>query len=573
VVSPDRASTECPLHAGRTQASASQTRAAGTAPRTPTAGIVAEVRPLPVPSFISDLFVDRVARGALLAGSVALFAAAMDPQAWSPALPSIQAAVRENSQLETLVLLASISASGLILLGGAVGDSRRARPVILGGLAVELLASVVALLVPSGPVFLTARLVGHAGAAFVIPVSIALVATSYKGAVRATAIGIAYGAYGAAGAAAPILLQLSPGQQWPGFLAAIVACAVAIRLSWTRNLELRRPSLAERPLVVGVAFWAFGIITFTVGLTWIDSAIDNPIRWALIIGGPALVLGYIRLSRARAVLPARIIRRRVAIALFVGVVIAISQTAAMLNLPLYFNLVLDYGPLWGTVALAPLFVALVLAGPVAGFLLERVKPRWLVGGGVIVVGIGNLALAAVSSGSASYASFVIPCLLVGAGFVVATTVRTAIIFASVPEGLPATAAALNEASIAVGSRIGIVLVSAIVAQVALSTYTASIAGLPAADATAAIAAFRTVLVAVGTPSFDVVATTVASADIRPYADAYVAGLNSAFVFCGVVGVIGGAIALLAFGRQDPLKTVWDNRDERASVGAVVEVPA
>ena len=539
----------------------------------PCAGIVADMRPPPVPSFISDLFVDRVARGALLAGSVALFAAAMDPQTWSPALPSIQAAVRENPQLDTVILLASISASGLILLGGAVGDSRRARPVILGGLVVELLASVVALLVPSGPIFLTARLVGHAGAAFVIPVSIALVATSYRGAARATAIGIAYGAYGAAGAAAPILLQLSPGQQWPGFLAAIVACAIAIRIAWPRVIDLRRPSLAERPLVVGVAVWAFGIIAFTVGLTWFDGAIDNPIRGALIIGGPALVIGYDRLGRARAALPARIIRRRVAIALFVGVVIAISQTAAMLNLPLYFNLVLDYGPLWGMVAVAPLFAALVLAGPVAGFLLERVQPRWLVGGGMIFVGIGNLVLAIVSTGSASYLGFVIPCLLIGAGFVVATTVRTAIIFASLPDGLPATAAALNEASISVGSRIGIVLVSAIVAQVAISTFAASVAGLPAADATAAIAAFRTVLVAVGTPSFNQVATTVASADIRPYLDAYVAGLNSAFVFCGVVGVAGGAIALLAFGRQDPLKTVWDNPAERASAEPVIEVPA
>ena len=139
-----------------------------------------------------------------------------------------------------------------------------------------------------------------------------------------------------------------------------------------------------------------------------------------------------------------------------------------------------------------------------------------------------------------------------------------------PQGLPATAAALNEASIAVGMRIGIVLVSAIVAQVALATYSASVAGLPTADATAAIAAFRTVLVAVGTPSFNVVATTITPADIRPYADAYVAGLDSAFFFCGIVGVVGGAIALLAFGTQDPLKTVWDNRDERASVGAVTE---
>ncbi len=509
---------------------------------------------------------DTVARGALLAGSIALFAAALDPQAWSPSLPSVQAAVRENPNLETIVLLASLSSAALLLLGGAIGDSRRSRPVILGGLVAELLANLVTLLIPAGPIFVTARLVGHASAAFVIPVSIALVATSYRGAVRATAIGIAYGAYGAAGAAAPILLQVFPGQQWPAEVAAVAACAVAIQIASTRVLELRRPSIAERPLVVGVAVWAFGIITFTVGATWTAGGIDNPIRWALILGGPAIVVGFERLGRHH-MRATEIIHRRVAIAIFVGIVIAISQTAAMLNLPLYFRLVLGYGPLFSMVALAPLFASLVLAGPVAGFLLERVQPRWLVGGGVVFVGLGNLVLSAVTTASASYLGFVVPCLLIGAGFVVATTVRTAIIFASVPQGLPATAAALNEASISVGSRIGIVFVSTVVAQVAISTYTSVVAAMPAADATAAIASFRNVLVAIGTPSFSQVATTIGTADIQPYVDAYTAGLRFAFLFCGLVGVIGGAIALVALGRQDPLRTVWDSRDERASVPA------
>ena len=520
-----------------------------------------------LPSFIGDLFVDPVAKGALLAGSVALFAAALDPQAWSPALPSIQAAVRENPQLETVVLLASLSASGLILLGGAIGDSRRATPIILGGLAGELLGSLVAMFVPVGPLFLIARLVGHASAAFVIPVSLALVATSYRGPVRATAIGIAYGAYGAAGAAAPILLQLIPGQDWPAFVAAILACLVAIRLASRRVLELRRPSLAERPLVIGVAVWAFGIITLTVGLTWFGDGVNTPLRLALIVGGPVLAIGYSRLGRARAASTAGIVRRRVSVALFVGVVIAISQTAAMLNLPLYFRLVLGYGPVAAVAALAPLFAALVLAGPVAGFLLGRVTPRWLVGGGVIFVGLGNFVLWSVTGELSSYIGFVLPCLVIGAGFVVATTVRTAIIFASVPQGLPATAAALNEASISVGSRIGVVIVTVVVAQVAITAYTASVAGLPAAQATAAINAFRTVLIAVGTPSFADVATTIGSADVRPYIDAYLAGLHGAFLLCGVVGVIGGVIALLALGRQDPLKTVWDSLDERAPAGA------
>ncbi len=72
------------------------------------------------------------------------------------------------------------------------------------------------------------------------------------------------------------------------------------------------------------------------------------------------------------------------------------------------------------------------------------------------------------------------------------------------------------------------------------------------------------LVAVGTPSFSQVATTIGAADVRPYVDAYLAGLNEAFIFCGLVGVVGGVIAFLAFGQSDPLRTVWDNRDERSA---------
>ena len=75
------------------------------------------------------------------------------------------------------------------------------------------------------------------------------------------------------------------------------------------------------------------------------------------------------------------------------------------------------------------------------------------------------------------------------------------------------------------------------------------------------------LIAVGTPSFSQVATTIGAADVLPYLDAYTSGLHAAFLFCGVIGVVGGAIALVAFGQQDPLKTVWDSKDERAATAA------
>ena len=509
-----------------------------------------------MPRLLAELFDEPVARRGLLVGTVALVAAAFDPKVWGPALPSVQAALRERPELEAVVMLLSVVGAALLLLGGAAGDTFRARRIILAGLTAELLASVVSLLFPSGALVRREPVRRWTAAAFIVPVSIALVATSYRGIARATAIGLAYGAYGGAGGAAPMLLQVIPDQRAPAFVASIAACAVALWFCRNRVSELTRPELPERPYVVATAVWAFGVISLTVGLTWVGGGFDNPLRWAMVLLGLAVLafaLARERRRRRTGAAPVSIERRPVAVAIFAGIVLAIAQTIPMLALPLYFHLVLGYGPLASLAALAPLFAALVLAGPVAGYLLGRFPPRTLVGIGVVAVGLANLLLWWTAKPSQGYLAFVLPCALIGAGFVIATTVRTAIIFASMPRGLPATAAALNESSIAIGTRIGIVLATAIVAQAALDAYTVSVAGLPPDQARQAIAGFQDLLTAVGTPSFNQVATGVGQADFGPYLDAYATGLRAAFGLGGIVAVIGGAIAWLALDRRDSVE--------------------
>jgi MFS family permease len=521
----------------------------------------------PVPAFIADLFDDPTARAGLLAGSVALVAAAFDPKVWGPTLPTVQSAIRERPELEAVVILAMVGGSALLLFGGAVGDSARARPIIVGGLVIELAASVVALLIPNGPLFVASRFAGHAASALVIPASLALVATSYSGINRATAIGLAYGAYGAAGAGAPILLQLIPEQRAPGFIVGIAVCLVALWFVRQRIPELPRATTPERRYIVGIALWAFGVITTTVGLTWFSASWTDPLRLGLIALGLAVTALAVlrgRLTRSGSTGEVRIDQRPVGVAIFVGVVLGIAQTAAFLQLPLYFRFVLGYGPIMAVVALAPLIIALVVAGPVAGILLGRFSPRWLVGVGAMLVGLANLVLVLVAGRGTTYLAFVVPLFLIGASYVVATTVRTAIIFASVPRGLPATAAALNETSVSVGSRLGIVLVTAVVAQTALSAFSSSVAGLPAAEAQAAIAQFQQVLVAVNTPSFNQVVAGLQGVDVTPYLDAYLAGIHLALGLCGLVAVVGGAVAWALIGRRDALTTVYDHSEERTA---------
>jgi hypothetical protein len=185
---------------------------------------------------------------------------------------------------------------------------------------------------------------------------------------------------------------------------------------------------------------------------------------------------------------------------------------------------------------------------------------------MVAVGLGDVVVAALAGPSTPYLLFILPLVLVGGGFVIATTVRTAIIFAAVPRGLPATAAALNEASIEVGTRAGIVVVTALLAQVALSSFTSSVVGTPA-EVEAAVAPFRDLLVALGTPSFHQLTGAIPTAELALYRDAYVTGVRVAMLGAGIIALVGAAVAFLALGRRNPLQAVYEHREERAATAA------
>jgi hypothetical protein len=149
-------------------------------------------------------------------------------------------------------------------------------------------------------------------------------------------------------------------------------------------------------------------------------------------------------------------------------------------------------------------------------------------------------------------------------------VRTAIIFASVPRGLPATAAAMNEASIQVGARAGILVSTAIIAQVGLSTLDAALAqaGVSAETAAAQHDQFAGLLAVFGTPAFASLAGSVHPDDIAGYADAYLAGLRAALLLGGAAAVVGGIVAWAVLGRRDPLTSIYEHRDERLPADGV-----
>ena len=524
-----------------------------------------------LPAVITDLAREPGALGILVAASLALFAVGLDPKVFSSGMPNAQVALRERPQLEAVFLLSAMVQAAFLLIGGVTGDVLGRRRVLLVGLVGLTIAELAAIIFTSGPLFLVMRVAAAAFGGLVLPVALSIVAVTYTGIPRATALGMAYAALGASSALAPaVLIAVTPTiGRWPSFLLAAAALALAAYVV-VRKVPDTLPSGMRVREIAPHAIWAFGLLALTGGLIGFRSNSESFIRIALIIGGIALVAIFLWHQRRRPGMPpdAAIDVRPATVAIIAGVILAIAQTAPLLELPLFFQISQQYSSLLATVALAPFIIALIISGPVAGILLARYSPRTLICGGLAVVGIGNVLLAQASP-SSSYLFFVLPFFLVGAGFVVGTSVRTAVIFASTPSRLPSTAAALNQASFTVGGQIGIASITALVTGAAIASFAA---GQPVPDV-AAIDGFRSFLEAIGTAQLGEIVTSLDPSATALYGDAFAVGVQYALFFAGAAALIGAAIVWFAMPSSQPVTSIWDTKDERALAPNATGEPA
>ena len=562
------------------------------------------MRRITIPDFILEVFEDPRKRGILFAGCLALFAVGLVPRALSPGLPSSQVAIRSLPEAQNLFLLVAFVSTAAIIAGGLVSDIYRRRSLLVGGLMVMAIGSATSILYDHGVVFYVANFGAIAAAGVVLAYGIGSVAIAYEGIARATALGFVYAAFGVGAAVSPAILTFFPvavpgaGAETPAAytfdttLAYVLPAVASVVALWAayRWVPMIPGSLPARPaLVAGVALWSLSILALVSGALGFFGPADQLLPMVLLIAGAAgtIVLSIAFKRRSDAMGSLVLDKRAVVAALAVGVTIGFAQAVPLMLLPVVFEYPLHYGTLFAILALAPFGLALVLAGPITGILIGRFGPRGIMAGGTFALGAANIAMAfilagmagavrrfydanpevaRVDLGAAHYALFLLPLALIGAGFVLSTTVRTAIVFATTPRGLPASAAAINEASVGLGSRIGIVVATTMVTLTALTSARAFTEGRPADEADALVDEFDTALTALGTPGyrdvFQGIFDSSGPAKLAAYAVSYIDGVTVALLLSGIVALVGAALAWVLIGRRNPMRTVFDMQDER-----------
>lgn len=384
----------------------------------------------------------------------------------------------------------ALALAALLLPLGALGDRLGRRRVLLAGLALFGAASVVSAVAPSASVLLVARVVGGVGAALIMPVTLAVITSTFPEEARGRAIGVwtaVAGGGGILGMFASAALVDAASWRWvfvPPVALAVVALVLTVRAV---------PDSREHG---GHPFDRLGALTSAVAVAGLILALqEGPQRgWsapvvlaALAVGALAAVgftVGQLRRGEG-ALLDVRLFRERglSAGSLTLLVVFGVQAGVFVMLFP-FLESVLGWSGLEATLGMLPTAVLMMAATGLAPLLAERVGARVTAAAGVLLAGGGLALLAAQVSVGGGYLSVLPGMLAMGAGMGLSMTPSTQAVTAALPPERQGVASALNDVTREFGAALGVALLGALLSAGYRHAIGGRLGGVPhgAADA-------------------------------------------------------------------------------------------
>jgi Major Facilitator Superfamily len=137
-----------------------------------------------------------------------------------------------------------------------------------------------------------------------------------------------------------------------------------------------------------------------------------------------------------------------------------------------------YSPLKTSIGFVLLNIMGVVLFPVSPRILQRYNPGWVLAAGMALIGIGDVALAAIPATNPSIAAIAVPLLVVGAGFKTAVTAITVVAVNGVRTQKAGMASGATSMLRDFGLTLGPAIVGAIALTNAANTISSKIAASP-----------------------------------------------------------------------------------------------
>jgi MFS transporter, DHA2 family, methylenomycin A resistance protein len=385
------------------------------------------------------------------------------------ALPQIGSHLHAGvAGLQWVVDAYTLSFAALLISAGVIGDRFGSRRAYLAGFGIFTVASVICGLAPIIGVLIAARALQGAGAALLVPTSLAILthSSTENAALRARMVGLWTAAGGVSIAAGPVaggLLLASFG--WRSiFLVNIFLCCTAILL--VLRFIPRDSQTAESQHLDPV-----GQLLAIVALTGLVGAVIECGRigpaHAIVIA--AALLGVVAMatflsveSRAESpMLPLQFFRLRgFSAAVGFGIIVNLTYYGAIFVISLYLQQSRGYSALRTGVAFLPLTATFIVSNIICGWLTARTGPRTPMILGAIL-GTAGYALLFRLNGNTSLPGMLPAFILIPCGMGLAVPAMTTAILSSVPRERSGTASAVLNTARQAGGAVGVAIFGAL----------------------------------------------------------------------------------------------------------------
>ena len=305
------------------------------------------------------------------------------------------------------------------------------------------------------------------GAALIMPLGLALLASAFPPERRGAAIGIFSAITGISVAAGPLVGgAVVEGLAWEWiFWLNVPIGLLAVPLVLTRLRESRGPDTALD--VPGLALVTAG----TLGVVW-GLVRGNPAGWGspevlgAITAGALLLAAFVawELRAREPMLPMRLFRSRAFSASNAAMFFTFASLfSAVFFFAQFLQTGLGYGPLETGLRLIPWTATFITVAPVAGALADRIGERPLMVGGLSLQAAGMAWLALIAEPGMAYTNMLAPLIVAGVGVSMAIPAAQNSAVGSVEESAIGKAAGTNSMMRELGGVFGIAIVVAVFA--------------------------------------------------------------------------------------------------------------
>ncbi|MBN1092257.1 MFS transporter [Blastococcus sp. TML/M2B] len=444
------------------------------------------------------------------------------------------------AQLQWVVDVYALALAALVLGAGSLADLYGRRRLYLIGLVVFALSSLACGLAPDAGWLIAARGVQGVGGAIMFATTIALINTSYEGRDRGTAFGIWGAVLGAAAALGPILGGALTELDWRWiFYVNLPVTVLAVVMTLVAVQEARQPG-APRPDVPGIALFSLGAGAVVYGL--VRAAAEGwatGTSWGPVVGGLAVLVLWVlvELRRPAPMLDVRLFAGRS----FSGIMLAAfvlngAAFALLVYTSLWLQSIGGLSPLQAGCVFIPLSVVSFVAAAAGGRFLQTQPPRFVLGGGLLLIGAGCLLMTLVDADS-TWRVLVAGLAVLGLGVGVANPTLASAALAAVPRERSGMASGAVNTARQIGFAVGVSVLGTVFATGASSALRDAGSPDPSGLATALSAGQAPVILGEAEPQ--------ARAGLaETLAGGYAAGLDGVFLAAGLSALAGGVLVLL-----------------------------